>query len=59
MEVLGINTWARDISSIDKRAVSGQELAIARPAGIEFCSVRGGCAEFFERQVRFVVHFLN
>jgi len=37
MEVLGINTWARDISSVDKRAVAGQELAITRPAqGLNF-----------------------
>ena len=37
MEVLGINTWARDISSIDKKAVGGQEVAITRPAqGLNF-----------------------
>ncbi len=37
MEVLGINTWARDISSVEKRPVGGEELAIARPAqGLNF-----------------------
>ena len=37
MEVLGINTWARDISSFDKEPMSGQEVTIARPAqGLNF-----------------------
>jgi len=37
MEVLGINTWARDISSFEKKPMSGQEVTIARPAqGLNF-----------------------
>jgi S1-C subfamily serine protease len=37
MEVLGINTWVRDISTFEKRPVSGQEVTIARPAqGLNF-----------------------
>jgi S1-C subfamily serine protease len=37
MEVLGINTWARDISSFEKRPISGQEVTVARPAqGLNF-----------------------
>jgi Trypsin len=36
-EVLGINTWARDISSVEKRPMSGQEVAVTRPAqGLNF-----------------------
>jgi S1-C subfamily serine protease len=37
LEVLGINTWGRDISSIDKTRVAGQEVTVARPAqGLNF-----------------------
>jgi S1-C subfamily serine protease len=37
MEVLGINTWARDISSFEKKPMSGQEVTFARPAqGLNF-----------------------
>jgi S1-C subfamily serine protease len=37
MEVLGINTWVRDISSFEKKPMSGQEVTIARPAqGLNF-----------------------
>jgi S1-C subfamily serine protease len=37
MEVLGINTWARDISSFEKTPMSGQKVTIARPAqGLNF-----------------------
>jgi hypothetical protein len=37
MEVLAINTWARDISSFEKKPMSGQEVTIARPAqGLNF-----------------------
>ena len=36
-EVVGINTWARDISSIDKRELSGTSVTVARPAqGLNF-----------------------
>lgn len=35
--MIGINTWARDISSVEKKQVSGEDLAIARPAqGLNF-----------------------
>lgn len=37
MEVIGINTWARDISEIEKKKVAGEDLAITRPAqGLNF-----------------------
>jgi hypothetical protein len=37
LEVLGINTWIRDISSIAKTQVAGQEITVARPAqGLNF-----------------------
>jgi hypothetical protein len=36
-EVIGINTWVRDISTIDKRQVAGADMMIARPAqGLNF-----------------------
>jgi hypothetical protein len=37
MEVVGINTWVRDISTIDKKQVAGEDVVIARPAqGLNF-----------------------
>jgi S1-C subfamily serine protease len=37
MEVVGINTWARDISSVEREQIKGEEIAIARPAqGLNF-----------------------
>jgi S1-C subfamily serine protease len=37
IEVLGINTWARDIASVEKRPLSGEEVAVTRPAqGLNF-----------------------
>jgi S1-C subfamily serine protease len=36
-EVIGVNTWVRDISTIDKRQVAGADMTIARPAqGLNF-----------------------
>jgi hypothetical protein len=36
-EVVGINTWVRDISKIEKKDVEGEAMAIARPAqGLNF-----------------------
>jgi hypothetical protein len=36
-EVVGVNTWARDISSVKKVAVAGEEVALAHPAqGLNF-----------------------
>jgi hypothetical protein len=36
-EVVGINTWARDISTIDKKKIAGEDMTIARPAqGLNF-----------------------
>jgi len=36
-EVVGINTWIRDISKIEKKDVEGEAMAIARPAqGLNF-----------------------
>jgi S1-C subfamily serine protease len=36
-EVVGINTWVRDISNIEKKQVDGEDLAISRPAqGLNF-----------------------
>src|SRR5262249_19137577 len=36
-EVLGVNTWVRDISTFEKKPLSGQEVTIARPAqGLNF-----------------------
>jgi S1-C subfamily serine protease len=37
MEVVGINTWASNISSIEKKEVNGEQLPITRPAqGLNF-----------------------
>jgi hypothetical protein len=37
LEVVGINTWVRDISTVEKRQVGNEEFAIARPAqGLNF-----------------------
>jgi S1-C subfamily serine protease len=36
-EVVGINTWVRDISTVEKKQVGSEEFAIARPAqGLNF-----------------------
>lgn len=36
-EVVGINTWVRDISSLDKKELSGTSVTVARPAqGLNF-----------------------
>jgi hypothetical protein len=37
MEVIGINTWVHDISTVEKKEVSGESLTLARPAqGLNF-----------------------
>ena len=37
LEVVGVNTWGRDISTIDKKKVAGEDMTIARPAqGLNF-----------------------
>jgi S1-C subfamily serine protease len=37
LDVVGINTWVRDISTVEKQQVGNEELAIARPAqGLNF-----------------------
>jgi S1-C subfamily serine protease len=37
LEVVGINTWVRDVSTIDKKEVAGEEMTIVRPAqGLNF-----------------------
>jgi S1-C subfamily serine protease len=37
LEVVGINTWVRDISNVEREQVSGQEVTITRPAqGLNF-----------------------
>jgi hypothetical protein len=37
LEVVGINTWGRDISTVEKQQVGNEEFAIARPAqGLNF-----------------------
>jgi S1-C subfamily serine protease len=36
-EVIGINTWVRDISTVERKQVGSEEIAIARPAqGLNF-----------------------
>jgi len=50
LEVVGINTWVRDISSIDKKKVAGEDMTIARPAqGLNFAvsarDIRGFIAD--------------
>jgi S1-C subfamily serine protease len=36
-EVVGINTWVRDISNIDKKEIAGADMVITRPAqGLNF-----------------------
>ena len=37
VEVVGINTWVRDISNIDKKEIAGADMVITRPAqGLNF-----------------------
>jgi S1-C subfamily serine protease len=37
MEVIGINTWVRDISEIEKKQIAGEAMTLARPAqGLNF-----------------------
>ena len=37
MEVIGVNTWVRNISTIKKEQVNGEDVTIARPAqGLNF-----------------------
>jgi S1-C subfamily serine protease len=36
IEVVGINTWVRDISTIDKRQVAGEDMT---STGFELCSI--------------------
>lgn len=48
-EVVGINTWARDISSLDRREVSGSSVTIARPAqGLNFAVSAKDVQKFIE-----------
>jgi hypothetical protein len=37
MDVIGINTWVRDISDVEKKEISGENVTITRPAqGLNF-----------------------
>jgi S1-C subfamily serine protease len=48
LEVVGINTWVRDISSIKKMEVSGEGVVVARPAqGLNFAVSAKDIRNFF------------
>jgi S1-C subfamily serine protease len=48
LEVVGINTWVRDISSIKKTEIAGAEAVIARPAqGLNFAVSARDIRQFF------------
>jgi S1-C subfamily serine protease len=47
MEVVGINTWVRDISTLEKREIAGEQVTVSRPAqGLNFAVSARDVREF-------------
>ena len=47
MEVVGINTWVRDISTVEKKEIGGEQIALVRPAqGLNFAVSARDVREF-------------